>query len=66
MEPVTLTVAMARRRHPAVGRNRIYSAIASHALPAIKVGKRLAIHVDELDAWVRAGCPGSLEPDHHV
>lgn len=57
MEPKTMTVSMARGRHPAVGKNRIYEAISGQALPAIKVGRRLAIDVHEFDAWVEAGCP---------
>jgi excisionase family DNA binding protein len=55
--PSTLTIPMARDRHPAVGRNRIYAAIAAGALPAVRVGRRIAIRVEDLDAWVMAGCP---------
>lgn len=57
MSPASLTISMARQRHPAVGRNRIYEAIASGALTGMRVGKRLAIPVDALDAWVADGAP---------
>ncbi len=57
LPPASLTVRLARQRHPAVGRNRIYDAIASGTLSGIRVGKRLAIPVDELDEWVAAGAP---------
>ena len=57
LAPASLTVPLARQRHPAVGRNRIYAAIASGSLTGIRVGKRLAIPVDELDEWVAAGAP---------
>lgn len=53
----SVTVKLAQERHPAVGRNRIYAAIASGDLKGIKVGKRIAIPTDELDLWVLAGCP---------
>ena len=53
----TLTVPLARLRHPAVGRNRIYRAIASGALEAVRVGKRYAIDVNGMDLWVARGCP---------
>jgi hypothetical protein len=55
--PRTFTVAMARARHPAVGRNRIYTALQAGVLPSVAVGKRTAIDVDDLDDWVRDGCP---------
>jgi hypothetical protein len=55
--PRTFTVAMARARHPAVGRNRIYTALQSGVLPSVVVGKRIAIDVDDLDHWVMSGCP---------
>lgn len=58
--PSTLTPAMARQRHPAVGRNRLYQAIRTGALRGVRVGRRTAIDVMELDDWVRAGCP--IEP----
>jgi excisionase family DNA binding protein len=48
---------MVRQRHPAVGRNRIYEAIANGVLTGVKVGKRLAIPVDDVDEWVAAGAP---------
>ena len=57
VSPVTLTVRLARLRHPAVGRNRIYEAAATGAIEAVRVGKRLALDIDSLDAWVRSGCP---------
>ena len=57
LAPASLTVTMARDRHPAVGRNRIYAAIGSGALFAVRVGKRLAIPVDDLDSWVASGAP---------
>lgn len=53
----TLTVRLARYRHPAVGRNRLYDAMRSGDLHAVKVGRRIAIAIDALDAWVAAGCP---------
>ncbi len=59
----SLTVPLARRRHPAVGRNRIYAAIATGTLPAVRVGKRLAIGVPEMDAWVALGCPVACGPE---
>lgn len=57
VQPVTLTVALARQRHPAVGRNTLYAGIRSGRLAAVRVGKRLAISLSALDAWVEAGCP---------
>ena len=57
LSPASLTVQLARHRHPAVGRNRIYAAIATGALPAVRVGKRLAIGTMDMDAWVASGCP---------
>lgn len=57
LAPASLTVPLARQRHPAVARNRIYAAIASGSLTGIRVGKRLAIPVNELDEWVAAGAP---------
>jgi excisionase family DNA binding protein len=59
--PYTLTVAMARMRHPAVGKNRLYAALASGALSSARVGRRIAIPVTALDAWVMSGCPVSRE-----
>ncbi len=59
LSPATVTVPLARQRHPAVGRNRIYQAIARGSLTGVRVGKRLAIPVDELDEWVTAGAPVS-------
>lgn len=53
----TLTVALARKRHPAVGRNRIYTAMRSGSLRSARVGQRNAIPVEDLDAWVMNGCP---------
>lgn len=58
--PSTLTPALARQRHPAVGRNRLYQAIRSGALRGVRVGRRTAIDVLELDDWVQGGCP--IEP----
>jgi len=55
--PASLTVQLARQRHPAVGRNRIYDAITNGMLTGIRVGKRLAIPVNEFDEWVAAGAP---------
>jgi hypothetical protein len=55
--PRTVTVRLARERHPSVGRNRLYLAMQSGALPSVSVGKRLAILVEDLDAWVASGCP---------
>lgn len=60
LPPASLTISLSLARHPAVGKNRLYAAIASGALLGIKVGRRLAIPVDELDEWVAAGAP--LEP----
>ena len=57
--PRTVTVALAKDLHPAIGRNRMYRAIQSGALRGARVGKRFAIPVDELDAWVMAGAPES-------
>jgi len=61
VQPVTLTVALARQRHPAVGRNTLYEGIRSGRLAAVRVGKRLAISLAALDAWVEAGCPTENE-----
>lgn len=55
--PETLTVALARMRHPAVGKNRLYAAMTSGALSSARVGRRIAIPVAALDAWVMAGSP---------
>ena len=57
VSPASLTVSLVRQRHPAVGRNRIYEAIANGVLAGVRVGKRLAIPVDEVDEWVAAGAP---------
>lgn len=57
LAPASVTISMARQRHPAVGRNRIYEAIATGALTGVRVGKRLAIPVEALDAWVAEGAP---------
>lgn len=57
MEPVTVPLSMARQRHPAVGRTRFYTALRSGTLPSVRVGRRTAIRVDALDAWVALGCP---------
>lgn len=61
LTPTSVTVPMALQRHPAVGRNRIYEAIANGALNGIKVGRRLAIPVEDLDLWVADGCPTLAE-----
>jgi len=55
--PQTITVAMARMRHPAIGKNRLYVAMTSGALSSARVGRRIAIPVAALDAWVMAGSP---------
>lgn len=60
--PVTLTVGLALQRHPAVGRNRLYAALKTGALHGVRVGRRTAIHIDDLDAWVTAGCPVDTAP----
>jgi excisionase family DNA binding protein len=59
--PQTLTVPMARMRHPAVGKNRLYAAMTSGTLPSVRVGRRIAIPVATLDAWVMNGCPVNEE-----
>lgn len=59
--PHTMTVAMARMRHPAVGKNRLYAAMTSGALFSARVGRRIAIPVTELDEWVMSGCPVAKE-----
>ena len=59
--PRTVTVAMALERHPAVGRNRIYLALGSGALPSARAGKRIAIAVEDLDEWVLANCPKDID-----
>lgn len=59
VEPTTVTVALAKDLHPAIGRNRMYRAIQSGALRGVRVGKRFTIPVDELDEWVMAGAPES-------
>jgi excisionase family DNA binding protein len=56
-EPRTVTVAIARSLHPAVGRNAIYQAMRCGALEHVRVGKRIAIPTEQLDAWVMRGCP---------
>ncbi len=60
VSPASLTVSLVRQRHPAVGRNRIYEAITNGVLTGVKVGRRLAIPVDEVDEWVAAGAPTEL------
>lgn len=57
LPPASLTVPLSLARHPAVGKNRLYAAIASGALLGFKVGRRLAIPITELDEWVAAGAP---------
>jgi excisionase family DNA binding protein len=44
-------------RHPAVGKNKLYAAMTSGSLPSVRVGRRIAIPVETLDAWVMNGCP---------
>jgi len=55
--PATLTPDLARARHPAVGRGRLYAALQSGALHGVRVGRRTAIDVHALDSWVAQGCP---------
>jgi len=55
--PKTVTVTLAKQMHPSLGRTRIYRATRSGALNSVRVGKRLAIPVEDLDAWVLAGAP---------
>ena len=57
LEPLTVTVALARTMHPAIGRNAIYAAMNSGVLENVSVGKRRAIPVTALNAWVMNGCP---------
>lgn len=57
----SVTVALAKQMHPAIGRTRIYRATQSGALRSVRVGKRLAIPVEDLDEWVLAGAPESLQ-----
>jgi len=56
-EPLTVTVELALFRHPPVGRNRLYQALRTGALQSVPVGKRTAILITDLDAWVLSGCP---------
>jgi excisionase family DNA binding protein len=60
MEPVSVTVAMAREAHPALGRNRIYTAMQTGALPSVRVGKRICIPLSALNQWVAAGAPTQI------
>jgi len=62
-EPQTTTVALALMRHPAVGRNRLYTAINSGALRSVPVGKRTSILIADLDEWVQRGCPTASPTD---
>jgi hypothetical protein len=57
MNPVTVTVELARELHPSLGRNRLYFAMRADVLEHYKVGKRMAIPVDALNEWVRSGAP---------
>jgi len=59
--PRTVTVALARDLHPAIGRNRVYRALQSGALRGARVGKRIAIPIDALDEWVMAGAPEFIQ-----
>ena len=58
---VTTTVREARRRHPAVGRGRLYTALKNGDIRSVKVGKRIAVDVCDLDRWVMAGAPLSRD-----
>lgn len=60
MEPISVTVAMAREAHPALGRNRLYAAMRTGALPSVRVGKRICIRLSALNQWVEAGAPMQL------
>jgi len=55
--PTTVTVTIAKQMHPSLGRTRIYRATRSGALQSVRVGKRLAIPVEDLNTWVLAGAP---------
>ena len=57
MEPLSVTVAIARQVHPALGRGRIYGAMQSGALQHVRVGKRICIPLAALNDWVAAGAP---------
>lgn len=57
MNPITVTVELARVLHPSLGRNRLYFAMRADVLEHYKVGKRMAIPVDALNEWVRSGAP---------
>lgn len=56
-DQASLTPAMARERHPAVARGRLYAALRSGALPSVRVGRRTAIAIQDLDDWVAQGGP---------
>lgn len=62
ISPKTVTVTLAKQMHPSLGRTRIYRATRSGALHSVRVGKRLAIPVEDLDAWVLAGAPETSPP----
>lgn len=62
MNPVSVTVKMAREAHPALGRSRIYEAMRTGALPSVRVGKRACIPLLALNAWVAAGAPTQPQP----
>lgn len=55
--PRSVSVNLAKQMHPSIGRTRIYRATKSGALRSVRVGKRLAIPVEDLDAWVFSGAP---------
>lgn len=57
LNPSTVTVQIARAMHPAIGRNAIYAAMKNGVLQNVSVGKRRAIPVEALNAWVMNGCP---------
>jgi len=61
IERRTTTVQEARRMHPAIGRGRLYAALREGHIRSAKVGKRIAIDVADLDRWVMAGAPASLQ-----
>lgn len=49
----------ASQRYSRRSNNDIYGALSSGALRGVQVNQRgdWRIHVDDLDAWIRSGCP---------
>ncbi len=45
-----------------ISRRQVFAMLAAGRIPVVRVGKRVVRFIPgEIDAWVRAGCPGVTE-----